>query len=522
MASDSGKLTQSDFRKLLHTSSSLSKGDTVNKHSQGTRRGRVLGGKRQLHIQQHAKATTRTVAAAALLSPLPAAEASGSMPADATLHTPSMPSAQHRNNQAIKNTQKSAFSAKKYRDRAAERRSGHSNECARAGDGVSGWHAAVQSGRAVFDASEEGLGAGMSAERRMAYEKSKYLGGDAESTHLVKGLDYLLLDKVRGAQNDASDSADLESELDCLVKQEGGSGARTLYGLYESDTGGVPSAIMNSDVTAASTTLGARILQAVQQSQASKRRAATGAENTIVALANELFLPRRMYFEFVFNGQTRVTARIQSKDEIRPADGRNEDTGWLQGSASDQTMLLKISTAISAAHRRRNEMQRTLANGDCIDIEMVKDSDAKGQNSYMARQPAQPKVLYPEPTNLGRADDASDEDIFADAGLDYQVTIGRGVKANSTRPGLPGTAASELHAEPHTELLDEDYSITEPYPELPDEDYSITEPYPEPPDEDYNITEPYPEPPDESFQESESYSDHCADELPAKRHRQGF
>jgi len=32
---------------------------------------------------------------------------------------------------------------------------------------------------------------------KLSYEKSKYLGGDTEYTHLVKGLDFVLLEKVR-------------------------------------------------------------------------------------------------------------------------------------------------------------------------------------------------------------------------------------------------------------------------------------------------------------------------------------
>jgi len=32
-------------------------------------------------------------------------------------------------------------------------------------------------------------------------EESKFLGGDMEHTHLVKGLDYALLDKVRAEIN---------------------------------------------------------------------------------------------------------------------------------------------------------------------------------------------------------------------------------------------------------------------------------------------------------------------------------
>jgi hypothetical protein len=35
------------------------------------------------------------------------------------------------------------------------------------------------------------------AASRLTYEKSKYLGGDIEHTHLVKGLDYALLEQVK-------------------------------------------------------------------------------------------------------------------------------------------------------------------------------------------------------------------------------------------------------------------------------------------------------------------------------------
>ena len=35
------------------------------------------------------------------------------------------------------------------------------------------------------------------ARRRQMIQESKYLGGDMEHTHLVKGLDFALLQKVR-------------------------------------------------------------------------------------------------------------------------------------------------------------------------------------------------------------------------------------------------------------------------------------------------------------------------------------
>ncbi len=37
----------------------------------------------------------------------------------------------------------------------------------------------------------------MAERRKVAIQESKFLGGDMEHTHLVKGLDYALLQKVR-------------------------------------------------------------------------------------------------------------------------------------------------------------------------------------------------------------------------------------------------------------------------------------------------------------------------------------
>lgn len=40
-------------------------------------------------------------------------------------------------------------------------------------------------------------GATLAERRKQLIQESKYLGGDMEHTHLVKGLDYALLEKVR-------------------------------------------------------------------------------------------------------------------------------------------------------------------------------------------------------------------------------------------------------------------------------------------------------------------------------------
>lgn len=54
------------------------------------------------------------------------------------------------------------------------------------------------------------------AERRRAIEESKYFGGDMEHTHMVKGLDYVLLEKVRREIKNKEFEAErqLDDELD--------------------------------------------------------------------------------------------------------------------------------------------------------------------------------------------------------------------------------------------------------------------------------------------------------------------
>uniref|UniRef100_A0A9J2Q0V5 RED-like N-terminal domain-containing protein n=1 Tax=Ascaris lumbricoides TaxID=6252 RepID=A0A9J2Q0V5_ASCLU len=78
---------------------------------------------------------------------------------------------------------------KNYRDRAEERRKGIGKEETADEIQASNAYRAVPADiRATADAAQR---------RKQAIQESKYLGGDMEHTHLVKGLDYSLLHKVR-------------------------------------------------------------------------------------------------------------------------------------------------------------------------------------------------------------------------------------------------------------------------------------------------------------------------------------
>lgn len=85
---------------------------------------------------------------------------------------------------------KMAELAERYRDRAKERREGQ-NPDYQVEDPLSiasGYRAVAPDVKSGMDAAER---------RRQMIQESKFLGGDMEHTHLVKGLDYALLQKVR-------------------------------------------------------------------------------------------------------------------------------------------------------------------------------------------------------------------------------------------------------------------------------------------------------------------------------------
>ena len=98
---------------------------------------------------------------------------------------------------------------KKYRDRAKERRENANEE-----EQVS-----TMGYNAVANMTSENA-----AERRkQLIEESKYLGGDMEHTHLVKGLDYALLNKVKAEiefQRDQETLEMVENELEKRASDE--------------------------------------------------------------------------------------------------------------------------------------------------------------------------------------------------------------------------------------------------------------------------------------------------------------
>ena len=111
----------------------------------------------------------------------------------------------------------------KYRDRAKERRSdkGDGNNEVEVPKGVM---AKDQMTIAALQATARAAAANLTsrlphnqkqlltAKKRLQIEESKYLGGDIEHTHLVKGLDYALLEKKRAEIRDEEKKKEEELE----------------------------------------------------------------------------------------------------------------------------------------------------------------------------------------------------------------------------------------------------------------------------------------------------------------------
>ncbi|KAE8744278.1 hypothetical protein FOCC_FOCC009093 [Frankliniella occidentalis] len=104
---------------------------------------------------------------------------------------------------------KMAELAQKYRDRARERRDGGQDQPEDPLSAASGYRAVAPDLKSGLDAAER---------RRQMIQESKFLGGDMEHTHLVKGLDYALLQKVRSEIHSKEAEEDEELERLATVK----------------------------------------------------------------------------------------------------------------------------------------------------------------------------------------------------------------------------------------------------------------------------------------------------------------
>ncbi|KAI9249400.1 RED-like protein N-terminal region-domain-containing protein [Phascolomyces articulosus] len=216
---------------------------------------------------------------------------------------------------------------------------------------------------------------------KQLYEQSKYLGGDVDHTHLVKGLDYSLLEKVRNDIGtklaDAKSEAALDNALDRLG-QEGG----TAVIVDEDDE--------NTQEDEEVERIPVRSVMAKNL----VRMVTTPKPTT-----QELFTPGRLAFVFELADEVGhytdafalPTTVIRSKaDVIR----KRTDT-----QAETELVIRKISQIMRPASTPSSSEQSK---------ETKKKTDKKKKSEPVA------PVAPPPPVD-------SDDDIFSDAGSDYEL-----------------------------------------------------------------------------------------------------
>lgn len=132
--------------------------------------------------------------------------------------------------------------AKRYRDRAKERRENANPDYQ--GDDPSvtmaAYHAVAPDIKSTVDQAER---------RKQLIEESKYLGGDMKHTHLVKGLDYALLHKVKAELvNDEEEIEDFEVERGEEEEVELKSDRRKLSSDKDSESIWAPKSVMAANI----------------------------------------------------------------------------------------------------------------------------------------------------------------------------------------------------------------------------------------------------------------------------------
>ncbi|KAL2997985.1 hypothetical protein AAZX31_09G071300 [Glycine max] len=269
----------------------------------------------------------------------------------------------------------------KYRDRAKERREDQNPDYEQT---ELGFHAVAPPGTVDIRSSDA---------HKLSIEKSKYLGGDVEHTHLVKGLDYALLNKVR-------------SEID--KKPEAG-----------------------DDVEGKSRS-------AMEDQQVSIRTATAKwiVKPQTISKTNEMFLPGRM--TFIYNMEGGYHHDIPTTLHRSKADCPVPEemvTVNVDGSVLDRIAkimsYLRLGSSGKILKKKRKEKDakgKILAVGNGFDKE---DKPSKVEGG--AKNQTEKEIILPPPPPIKKnplhsiekqgpaVARAEDDDIFVGEGVDYDI-----------------------------------------------------------------------------------------------------
>ncbi|GJJ75893.1 IK cytokine [Entomortierella parvispora] len=351
-----GGLSQDDFRKLLATPRAAPGG------AGGIGGSFTGGGMRALGM---ANRTAR--------APVPQTPRSSESSANKWKHK----------KQSQKHPAKEAAAAgSKYRDRATERRQGVNPDY-------------VETEQILN--TLEGAAADVAPE--VLYEQSKYLGGDREHTHLVKGLDFALLNKVRQEGQEDDTDAEAAMDLDTVfetvekAKKEEAAEAIVIEAKPEMES------ILASGI----------YKYAIEEAGKKPPK------------VNEMFIPGRTVFVFqvpITSKSKRSKAGVVEDDNpfvvpttvVRSrADVDQNQSGEVENPENDMVMkkVLDVLQAIRTGERKAGEQEAEMK--------------AKKKAAAAAAARAAASRMQTEDTLPPLQPDLDGDDIFADAGTDYVV-----------------------------------------------------------------------------------------------------
>ncbi|CAI5477698.1 unnamed protein product, partial [Closterium sp. Yama58-4] len=253
---------------------------------------------------------------------------------------------------------------------------------------------------------------------KLAIEKSKFLGGDVEHTHLVKGLDYALLNKVR-------------SEMKGRPGERGGEGEKEEGGEEEEEEGGGGGA-------AAAAAGKAKSRKAQEKVPTFRSALARSVFEQIVRPVppkpNEFFLPGRTSFVFDMDDEFRSeipTTVHRSKADCPPPQD-------LVSASQDAPVLDRVTHVISYLRLGSSAKAHKKKKKD-------KDSNRVLVPGILPPKPSQPAAHLPSSSQPAARTESAAENGGAGAGGaggSSGMTNGTGSSSGRNRKDAAATAAA--------------------------------------------------------------------------------
>ncbi|KAJ3016556.1 UNVERIFIED_CONTAM: hypothetical protein HDU68_012156 [Siphonaria sp. JEL0065] len=257
--------------------------------------------------------------------------------------------------------------AARFRDRARERRQGI-NPDYKDSDQLLAHLSATQAPEAVI------------------YEQSKYLGGDLSHTHLVKGLDFALLKKVRSELKDKNN--DNEEDADEFLNR------------IEKEDVSQQTAAAGSTADSNAPTFNSPFAERIHTA---------AFANANLPLKNDLFYPGRMAFCWDLRGDDIPTTIIRSKADVKDE---------VKASTADSEIVIGKIVEILASVRFGTRTKE-----DGMTVGEKKALQAKNREEKLKKEAEELKKKREESGEDEMIVEDDGDDIFADVGRDYSLEV---------------------------------------------------------------------------------------------------